>query len=62
MLGSMFVAILVCTFTFDLFSFQQATRILFTSSDCCGPVSLSHCLQSALKDPRTYHGAPLTSS
>ena len=29
MLGSMFIAIVVCTFTFDLFSFQQVTRILF---------------------------------
>ena len=29
MLGSMFVAILVCSFTFDLFVFQQATLIFF---------------------------------
>ena len=29
MLGSMFVAILVSSFTFDLFSFQQAALILF---------------------------------
>lgn len=28
-LGSMFVAMLICTFTFDLFNFQQAVRILF---------------------------------
>ncbi|PEG43176.1 polymerase [Mycolicibacterium agri] len=28
-LGSMFVAILVCTFTFDLFNFQQVVRIFF---------------------------------
>lgn len=29
MLGSMFIAIIVCSFFFDLFNFQQATRILF---------------------------------
>ena len=29
LLGSMFLAIAVCSFFFDLFSFQQATRILF---------------------------------
>jgi len=29
MLGSMFFAIMVCSFFFDLLSFQQATRILF---------------------------------
>jgi O-antigen ligase len=28
-LGSMFVAILICTFTFDLFNFQQVVRIFF---------------------------------
>jgi O-antigen ligase len=56
MLGSMFVAILSCSFTFDLFFYQQATLIFFIVFGLLWS-SFTVPLSEGQNDAKRYHGA-----